>query len=745
MATLTVEQQIAQLNDARKLVLSDANYYTQIIQGILPIIGPSARVELRRWGADFLAETFASPTIPPSQKETLSLIILDTIKSMIENPQEDNAVVKSIVQTAASIYPLVVRWIINNPYDIPTWERMVAIKSRILRIWDTAKPGIRICCIKFAQRVVLVQTTGPDADPRRGDPLQVSLSMVPQNHTLLISRNLEAEASGLLDRLLEVFQGNSRYVSSSIDLWTTNTASDAVLIDATLNSLSILIRARPHIANKILNILLNFNPLKSANSPMTPKLRVMVKSMEKTTRSLLIHVNKRDPQNPLAGRIQQYVERMMRSKTEIFDEATRKRGPPEPTDGLDLAKRQKLGAQVIPPAPTRFHVPPLAPGSHTIADLFTVTTDEALKGFDVALLSEDLVVKIAITILQRLNPDTIEQAVSGVKARLAALSEAKPEDINAATAPLGVDEDDDDYEPDFYNAEDTEQILNKLDSAPPPEEADEPKETVADVALGPFALPPPPPLSAEEAALVGQGTVSRVFGVMQTLDESTARKTKVGINRLAASAYDRDAWITIITRLATRAGAGLEEPTEAVKVEASDSQRITLSNTIRESLYLYVLEDFRKRIDIAVAWLCEEWYNDKVQMKLGGDSAVLHYEKWVLKVLDGILPYLDARDKVLTRFLSEIPGLSLEVLDRIKGLCRDPAMVNLSLTSLLYLVMMRPPVRDQALDAVEDIWDTYDDAKPIAAKYLTKWRPGFQDKHKADKDEKKPSELVVAS
>jgi symplekin len=125
MATLTVEQQIAQLNDARKLVLSDANYYTQIIQGILPIIGPSARVELRRWGADFLAETFASPTIPPSQKETLSLIILDTIKSMIENPQEDNAVVKSIVQTAASIYPLVVRWMY-----VQFWPLLMLIYDR---------------------------------------------------------------------------------------------------------------------------------------------------------------------------------------------------------------------------------------------------------------------------------------------------------------------------------------------------------------------------------------------------------------------------------------------------------------------------------------------------------------------------------------------------------------------------------------------------------------------------------------
>lgn len=66
-----------------------------------------------------------------------------------------------------------------------------------------------------------------------------------------------------------------------------------MLVDATLNSLSILIRARPHIANKILNVILNFNPLKQANSPMTPKLRVVVKSMEKTTRALLVHILKR--------------------------------------------------------------------------------------------------------------------------------------------------------------------------------------------------------------------------------------------------------------------------------------------------------------------------------------------------------------------------------------------------------------------------------------------------------------------
>lgn len=117
-----------------------------------------------------------------------------------------------------------------------------------------------------------------------------------------------------------------------------------------------------------------------------------------------------DHQNPLAPRISQYVERMVRSKSDIFDEASRKRGPPEPTDGLDHAKRQKLGAQVANAAP-KFHVPPLTPGPHTVGELFTVTTDEALKAFDVAMLSEDMVVKIGITILQRIDADTLNQAI----------------------------------------------------------------------------------------------------------------------------------------------------------------------------------------------------------------------------------------------------------------------------------------------------------------------------------------------
>lgn len=69
--------------------------------------------------------------------------------------------------------------------------------------------------------------------------------------------------------------------------------SDALLVDATLNCLSILIRTRPNTSNRILNTVLNFNPLKLANSPMTPKTRVLVRSLEKTTRMFLTHLLRR--------------------------------------------------------------------------------------------------------------------------------------------------------------------------------------------------------------------------------------------------------------------------------------------------------------------------------------------------------------------------------------------------------------------------------------------------------------------
>ena len=53
---------------------------------------------------------------------------------------------------------------IHNSYHKESWDAMTAIKARILRIWDGAATPVKICCVKFAQRVVLAQTASNGMD-----------------------------------------------------------------------------------------------------------------------------------------------------------------------------------------------------------------------------------------------------------------------------------------------------------------------------------------------------------------------------------------------------------------------------------------------------------------------------------------------------------------------------------------------------------------------------------------------------
>lgn len=406
----------------------------------------------------------------------------------------------------------------------------------------------------------------------------------------------------------------------------------------------------------------------------------------------------RDPHNPYGPRIQQHVERLMRSRAEILDDVGRKRALAEQQQAAyGDAKRQKMASESLP-----VRVNPLAPGPNSLAAIYTLTQNVGLQAFDATQVPSQIATKVVVSTLARVDPHALSQAVHAIRERLAAKEAAQAPVLNPETAPLDVEEDDDDYEPDFTMAEDEEQIKNKLDGKPREEE--QPRPDAASLALGPYKLPRPPPLNPEAAAAAGKMVVARVFDTVRGLEEPAAKKTRGGINRLAASSYDKESILTFITRLGTRATAGLEN----IEPKDEDGQALAVpsqasSDVVRERLYSYVLEDFRKRIDIGVSWLCEEWYCDNVQKKQNPD-APLHYDKWAMRLVDGFFPYLNPSDKVLTRFLGEMPELNPEILGKVKRLCGDPAMVQLALTSLLYLVMMKPPVRDMALDSVQDIW-----------------------------------------
>lgn len=99
----------------------------------------------------------------------------------------------------------------------------------------------------------------------------------------------------------------------------------------------------------------------------------------------------------------------MQSRVDIYDEeGSRKRGlPSEPTDGLDSAKRARLDAET----PPLIKIPPLPPGPISYAQLYTLTEDSGLSSFDVKQLPPDILVKIVIPILARIDQSAFSQAI----------------------------------------------------------------------------------------------------------------------------------------------------------------------------------------------------------------------------------------------------------------------------------------------------------------------------------------------
>jgi symplekin len=186
--------------------------------------------------------------------------------------------------------------------------------------------------------------------------------------------------------------------------------------------------------------------------PITPKSKVIMRSLERTTRALLLNVNKqyvgkenyfacpcikspvhlpgillqppkyltvslsfgaayRNPGGPLAARIMQCIERLAQTRNEVLDDSSRKRAAPsEPVDGLDQSKRAKR-APVPGQIAADVRIPPLPEGPVSIAQLFTLTDDVGLRSFDVTQLPIELVVKLTVPVMQKLDQGLLDKVI----------------------------------------------------------------------------------------------------------------------------------------------------------------------------------------------------------------------------------------------------------------------------------------------------------------------------------------------
>jgi symplekin len=107
--------------------------------------------------------------------------------------------------------------------------------------------------------------------------------------------------------------------------------------------------------------------------------------------------------------MQQYVERLARSRAEIFDETGRKRTMVEQSAPVEV-KRQRIGPMMS--TQPQVEITPLKPGVHTLAEVFTFTNNDGLKKFNVSdNIPAPLAAIISIRTIAQLDTELLERAI----------------------------------------------------------------------------------------------------------------------------------------------------------------------------------------------------------------------------------------------------------------------------------------------------------------------------------------------
>jgi symplekin len=675
--------QFAELAKVKAAVQHDPALYPEVLRGVLPL-AQMDNAPINCWVSVFLVDAFNCDDLDHDKKTELAIECLDAIQAMLS--RNDTATLKYSVIAACSMYPILFSYVSSNPAESGLWAKMLQLKSSILSLWteDNSRLGLEVACVKFAQQLISVQSFGSkNRDPRLMDHSDVSLASVPPGHPL-IEPTLEAEALGLLDRLLNVFHEPVLSVQR---------------LTSTIAVLNPLLRTREGTVQKVLRTLLSFDSTtKSTKSSNSMRAELDYKMVDKALKLLLDDLLNQHIVPKYSPQIRQYLATLTKARA---SEKLRKRVAEEDAQN----KRHKVEQRTMP-ANVSTQLPP---GPATYTSLYSlIGASDPLQSFDARELPLDIAVNIAIAGIASANQELLDNSFRIVRARFQELlTRAPAENVQSDHYPMDSYEDDDDVRQEGSDYEPGEDS----DDAP---KADYDEEYSANMMPSTdFKLPPPQKLSDENKVKELRRLADRLmsYGKYYQNSSDAAALTNQGLNRAAISKWDSSAGITLMSRMVTR---GLcHSPKE--------------QDALRQHLFNYAITDFRDKLEFIVSWLTEEWYFEYVEMKdkmpLSADST---YHKLAGNILEFVIPLLQLNDsKWFIRLLSDLPEVSEDNIHRIRSLCIDPDRAQLGFRALKFLVMFRPPVKEYCLDLCETLHKEDPDSRPSTGGLLKKYRPAF--------------------
>ncbi|XP_068106179.1 symplekin [Hyperolius riggenbachi] len=671
-ALATNETKITMLKQVQELIINkDPTLLDNFLDEIITFQADKS-VDVRKFVVNFIEEA--------CKLDNELLVKLIANLNMLLKDENVNVVKKSIL-TMTQLYKVALQWVARSrpPSDRQEscWDLVLEMANDILQLLESDNDGIRTHAVKFVESLIVTLSprTADSEIPKRQEG-DISLEQIPMDHPFLKYNMLRDSGKQALKELLKFMA---------------HPAISSINLTAALGSLASIARQRPMFMAEVVQAYETLH----ANLPPT-LAKSQVSSVRKNLKLQLLSVLKHPCSCDYQGPISTLLQDLGTSQAEI----TRNLPPPRESSrkrtregGEGNQKKSRTDAPLADDDDEKDPVPlppPPAPSTLSATDITADFLNPLLTPESVANL-----VLISMVYLPDTMPASFQSTYTpvesaGTDAQIRHLARLMATQMTAAGIGPGVDK----VEP---------APVEVVEEEGPKPEAVVIKRRISTLVVpgqaisvlgsrvkagddeAPLAKKRPEPIlpstQPRPTGTVGRKKVFKLKDVSQPL-------TDVQTNNLKLQAVQR-----ILHAERTVGGSGAAQ----MRVKLLARLVTRLDPSLKAEVLAHFLNEPRQRLDLALAWLYQEYC--EYQSGAGEEG----YQECLIGILTGLQERPDQRDGVFTKFVLEAPLLTEAALDVVRKYCEDEGRSYLGMSTLRDLILMRPARQFQYLHLLLDL------------------------------------------
>ncbi|XP_047690773.1 symplekin isoform X2 [Prionailurus viverrinus] len=677
-ALITNDSKITVLKQVQELIINkDPTLLDNFLDEIIAFQADKS-IEVRKFVIGFIEEA--------CKRDIELLLKLIANLNMLLRDENVNVVKKAIL-TMTQLYKVALQWMVKSrvisELQEACWDMVSAMAGDIILLLDSDNDGIRTHAIKFVEGLIV--TLSPrmaDSEVPRRQEHDISLDRIPRDHPYIQYNVLWEEGKAALEQLLKFM---------------VHPAISSINLTTALGSLANIARQRPMFMSEVIQAYETLH----ANLPPT-LAKSQVSSVRKNLKLHLLSVLKHPASLEFQAQITTLLVDLGTPQAEIArNMPSGKDARKRPRDDSDSTlKKMKLEPNLGEDDEDKDLEPGPSGTSKASAQISGQSDTDITAEFLQPLLTPDNVanlVLISMVYLPEAMPASFQAIYTpvesaGTEAQIKHLARLMATQMTAAGLGPGVEQTKQcKEEPKEEKVVKPESVLIKrrlsaqgqaisvvgsLSSMSTlEEEAPQAKRR------------PEPIIPVTQPRLAGAGGRKKIFrlsDVLKPLTDAQVEAMKLGA----------------VKRILRAEKAVACSGAAQVRIKILASLVTQFDSGLKAEVLSFILEDVRARLDLAFAWLYQE-YN--AYLAAGASGTLDKYEDCLIRLLSGLQEKPDQKDGIFTKVVLEAPLITESALEVIRKYCEDESRTYLGMSTLRDLIFKRPSRQFQYLHVLLDL------------------------------------------